>query len=129
MASVQKAGSVVVLVQDTSTGAFQSAATRFKQAWWLGSATDNNAGTLVYDNAAAILGGMAPDGYADQSWFHMINGAQTFLMGDSLTLPGEWSDTQNGTFSAKDSCQMLANEGCPPEFPFPIGKKLSLIHI
>lgn len=122
VASAEQAGSVVVLVQGTSTGTFESAATRFKQAWWLGSATDNNAGTLVYDNAAAILGGMAPDGYADQSWFHMINGAQTFLMGDSLTLPGEWSEAQNGTFGAKDSCQVLTTEGCPPKFPYPIGK-------
>ncbi len=31
-ASVQQAGSVAVLVQDTSTGTFQSVATRFKQA-------------------------------------------------------------------------------------------------
>ena len=42
-ASVEKAGSVVVLLQGTSSGFFQTAATRFKQAWWLGSASDNNA--------------------------------------------------------------------------------------
>ena len=41
---------------------------------------DNNAGTLVYDNAASVLGGMAPDGYGGQSWFRMIDGAQTFLL-------------------------------------------------
>ena len=51
-------------------------------AGWLGDAVDNNAGTLVYDNAAAVLGGMAPDGYGGQSWFRMIDGAQTFLLED-----------------------------------------------
>jgi hypothetical protein len=59
-------GSVVVLLESTSTGFFTTTTTRFKQAWWLGSATDNNAGTLIYDNAAPILGGMAPDHYVSR---------------------------------------------------------------
>jgi hypothetical protein len=70
-ALVQRAqeGSVVVLIQRDSTGVFKSAATRFKQAWWVGNAVDNNAGTLVYDDAAPVLGGMANDHYGDQSWY------------------------------------------------------------
>ena len=75
-------GSVVVLLQNSSDGFFPSAPTRYKQAWWLGNAVDNNAGTLVYDHAAAILGGMAPDKYADQTWWRLIEGAQTFLVDD-----------------------------------------------
>ena len=90
------------------------------QAWWLGSATDNNAGTLVYDNAAQVLGGMAPDGYADQSWFRMINGAQTFLIDQMPTLPGAWSPPQNGTYTEEDGCRDHGAGGCPAEFPYPI---------
>ena len=121
-ASVEKSGSVVVLIESTSTGFFQTASTRFKQAWWLGSATDNNAGTLVYDNAAPVLGGMAPDGYADQSWFTMINGAQTFLIEELHNLPGSWSASANATYSDKDGCRDVGmhGTGCPTEFPFPI---------
>jgi hypothetical protein len=40
-------GSVVVLLQNTTSKVFPSAATRFKQAWWLGSATDNVSGLQV----------------------------------------------------------------------------------
>lgn len=123
-ASAEHAGSVVVLLEGTSTGFFKTASTRFKQAWWLGSATDNNAGTLVYnDRAANVLGGMAPDGYADQSWFRMINGAQTFLMDEMPALPGAWTSAQNGTFGGKDSCHDLSPTGCPAEFPFLINPK------
>merc|ERR1712012_924742 len=78
-----QAGSVVVVLQNATT--------RFKQAWWLGNSADNNAGTLVFkDNTTQkILGGMAPDGYADQSWYHMIEKATTFLL-DKETLPADW---------------------------------------
>jgi hypothetical protein len=125
--SVEKAGSVVVLIESTSTGFFPTVSTRFKQAWWLGSATDNNAGTLVYDNAAPVLGGMAPDGYADQSWFTMVNGAQTFLIEELHNLPGEWSSTSNATYSSeKDGCRELSASGsCPAEFPFSINPSSS----
>ena len=54
--SAHNDGSIIVLTVGSSNMAhFDVSTTRFKQAWWLGSATDNNAGTLVYDNAAEIL--------------------------------------------------------------------------
>ena len=108
--TAQEAGSVVVLLESTDSSFFKTAATRFKQAWWLGSAADNNAGTLIYENSAPILGGMAPDGFAGTSWLRMINGAQTFLLPltngpDAMsTLPGSWSAAQNGTYSTGDGC-------------------------
>ena len=59
-------GSVAVLLQSDnkgSTSPYPTTPTRFKQAWWLGNAKDNNAGTLVYDvKTDPILGGMAPEG-------------------------------------------------------------------
>jgi len=86
-------GSVVLLLQNSSGASpLATTPTRYKQAWWLGSATDNNAGTIVYNkdaDTAKILGGMAPDGYADQSWYRMVEGAQTFLL-DAKTLPANW---------------------------------------
>ena len=85
--------SVVLLLQNSSGASpLATTPTRYKQAWWLGSATDNNAGTIVYNkdaDTAKILGGMAPDGYADQSWYRMVEGAQTFLL-DAKTLPANW---------------------------------------
>lgn len=117
--SVKQAGSVVVLLESTSTGFFKTTATRFKQAWWLGSATDNNAGTLVYDNAAAILGGMAPDHFADQTWWRMVNGAQTFLLDEMPTLPGTWSPSQKGVYGQQDGCTAHGPHPCPAAFPFP----------
>ena len=116
-----KEGSAVVLVEETSSGFFKSAATRFKQAWWLGNDIDNNAGTLVYDDAAPVLAGMAPDKYGDQTWFRMINGAQTFLMDEWPTLPGSWSSEQKGTYGTQDGCSDdVGSGGCPLEFPFKI---------
>ena len=117
--SVKQAGSVVVLLESTSTGFFKSTPTRFKQAWWLGSATDNNAGTLVYDNAAPILGGMAPDHFADQTWWRMVNGAQTFLLDEMPSLPGTWSPSQKGVYGQQDGCTAYGPHACPAAFPFP----------
>eukprot|EP01047_Picozoa_sp_COSAG01_P014799 COSAG01_NODE_729_length_14031_cov_24.502800_4_plen_771_part_00 len=116
-----KKGSVVVMLGGmiSTSHFFKTDTTRFKQAWWLGSASDNNAGTLVYSNAATILGGMAPERYADQTWWRMINGAQTFLMDEMPTLPGSWSEAQKGKYGKKDGCKDRGQGGCPANFPFP----------
>ena len=107
-------GSVLVLVQDGPSTLFPSTPTKFKQAWWLGSAADNNAGTLVYDKAAPILGGMAPDRYADRAWYRMIDGAQTLLVDEmNLPIPGTWHGPDKSTYSSG------AGVGCPSDFPYP----------
>ena len=59
---VTGAASSLSLDQNTTGGFFPSQPTRFKQAWWLGNANDNNAGTVVYDSAAPVLGKMTPNG-------------------------------------------------------------------
>ena len=86
---------------------------------------DNNAGTLVYDNAAAVLGGMAPNGYGGQSWFRMIDGAQTFLLDEQWPeMPGGWTGSQKGTYGSSDGCyDDVAEHGCPASFPFPVNPK------
>ena len=113
-----KNGSVLVLLENSTAGFFKTAMTPFKQAWWLGNTVDCNAGTLVYPSAAAILGGMAPENYADQSWWRMVNGAQTFLLDEMPTLPGSWSSEQKGVFGAQDGCLDHGQGGCPADFPF-----------
>merc|ERR1712083_578172 len=55
----------------------------FKPAWWLGSASDNNMGTVVYNASDPILRGMAPDGWADEGWYNLIQGGQNFIL-DSI---------------------------------------------
>ena len=113
------AGSVVLLLQDATSTLFPSTATRFKQAWWLGLANDQNAGTLVYGSSDAILGGMAAGGagemYAGKSWYRMVEGAQTFLLDDMYTLPGAWSGASDGVYS-EGTCPSV---GCPADYPFP----------
>jgi len=103
-------GSVVVLLENTTTGFFKTSMTWFKQAWWLGNSQDCNAGTLVYDNAAPILGGMAPEKYAAQTWWRLVNGAQTFLIDDMAALPGSWSAAQKGIYGEQDRCEPLRGQ-------------------
>ena len=102
-----KSGSVVLLLENTTAGHFPTSVTRWKQAWWLGNDQDCNAGTFVYDNAAAILGGMAPEKFADQSWWRLVNGAQAFLVDEMASLPGSWSGAQNSSYTEQDGCHVL----------------------
>ena len=44
----------------------------FKTAWWLGSATDNNMGTIAYPAMDQIAPGMTPDGWADEGWYRLV---------------------------------------------------------
>jgi hypothetical protein len=44
----------------------------FKTAWWLGSATDNNMGTVAYPAMDTIAPGMTPDGWADEGWYRLL---------------------------------------------------------
>merc|ERR1711988_2069696 len=80
MIEAVQAGSVVVLVQRDAKGYFPSESTRFKQAWWLGNAVDNNAGTFVYEDPSGVFDGLAPLQYADITWYRMFEGAQAFLL-------------------------------------------------
>ena len=78
---VQK-GATLLFVQTLAGKPFPSTATRFKSAWWLGSTSDNNCGSVVYSSAGSILSGMAEDGYLDYSWHSLVNNCQTILMED-----------------------------------------------
>jgi hypothetical protein len=73
-------GACVVLL--SPAGVFPTDVTTFKSAWWLGVFPgDSNAGTVVYDSP--VTRAMAPDGWCDDGWFHLLQGAQTVIL-DSL---------------------------------------------
>lgn len=57
---------------------FPSAPNRFKPAWWLGNPNDCNAGTVVYPHQ--VTREIAPDGWCDAGWYHLIEGAQAYVL-------------------------------------------------
>jgi hypothetical protein len=67
-------------------GLLPAAPTRFKTAWWLGSAEDNNAGTVVYDHP--VTRATTPDGWCDASWYPLLENSDGYLM-DELPAPPE----------------------------------------
>ena len=113
-------GSTILLLQNgTEKQFFPTTQTRFKQAWWLGNSVDSNAGTLVYNNSAPILGGMTAGGLsAGLSWFELINGAETFMVDQMPTLPGPWHGPSSSKTYNNRTCQSIEAYGpCPAAFP------------
>ena len=76
-------GACLVLL--SPQGVLPAAPNRFKTAWWLGSARDSNAGTVVYDNP--VTRGMAPEGWCDAGWYPLLEGSQAFLLDDLPAQP------------------------------------------
>ena len=56
----------------------------FKTAWWLGSASDNNMGTVAYKHP--VFAGMTPDGWADEGWVRLIQGGVNYILEVMLLL-------------------------------------------
>ena len=83
MAMAAEGGTVLVLDNHDSQSKnswFETQPARFKTAWWLGSPTDNNMGTVVYDDRwEGLFDGMAPEGWADEGWFRLIEGGPSSL--------------------------------------------------
>ena len=76
---VEQNGSVLLLLQNSTVKQFfPTTTTRFKQAWWLGNSVDSNAGTLVYSNAAPVLGGMTAGGLRCGPREHTVRLSQVF---------------------------------------------------
>jgi len=59
-------------------GFLPEAPTRFKSAWWKGSESDNNAGTVVYDHP--VTRAMAPEGWCDASWYRLLENSDGYLL-------------------------------------------------
>merc|ERR1712224_1012169 len=65
---------------NTNFGGLPTVAAEFKTAWWLGSVNDNNMGTVVHKGAIPITAGMAPDGWADEGWYNLVQGGVNFIL-------------------------------------------------
>lgn len=77
------AGGCLILLQPASI--FASVPTRFKTAWWRGTARDNTAGTLVRDHP--VTRDIAPDGWCDTGWYRLLESSQGFLLDDLPATP------------------------------------------
>jgi beta-galactosidase len=69
----------------TPENLFVCVTNRFKPAWWLGSPKDCNAGTVVYPHP--LTRPLAPDGWCDLGWYHLLEGAQAVLLNDFPAQP------------------------------------------
>ncbi|HEY5913445.1 MAG TPA: sugar-binding domain-containing protein [Verrucomicrobiae bacterium] len=79
---------------------FPAVPNRFKSAWWLGSDTDCNAGTVVYPHPATRA--IAPDGWCDLGWYHLLEGAQAYLL-DEVPFLQQFSTPVPGAQRRPDS--------------------------
>jgi beta-galactosidase len=68
-------GACVVLLNGAGR-AWPSCAITFRPSWWRGTTNNqvNHTGTFVYDHPATRA--MAPDGWCDDGWFHLVEGAR-----------------------------------------------------
>ena len=74
--SAVEAGASMLCLSPSSI--FPSTPNWFKPAWWLGNPNDCNAGTVVYPHP--VTRQMAPDGWCDAGWYHLIEGAQAYVL-------------------------------------------------
>lgn len=71
-----KRGAAVLLI-DGAEQLMQSRPITFKTSWWRADETNmNHTGTFVYDHPVTRV--IAPDGWCDDGWFHLIEGATRF---------------------------------------------------
>jgi hypothetical protein len=67
-------------------GVFPTVPNRFKPAWWLGSESDCNAGTVVYPHP--VTRAIAPEGWCDAGWHRLLEGAQAYVLNEFPAQPG-----------------------------------------
>ena len=75
LAAVETGASLICLAPQEL---FPTVPNRFKPAWWLGSPNDCNAGTVVYPHP--VTRAIAPDGWCDLGWYHLLEGAQAVVL-------------------------------------------------
>ncbi len=72
--ALQRGAAVAAL---EGTGQFlNSTAITFRTSWWRADEYKNQTGTYVYDHP--VTRSIAPDGWCDEGWFHLIEGATKF---------------------------------------------------
>ncbi len=79
LADALERGACVVLL-DVAERPWDSCVVTFRPSWWRGTTNNqvNHTGTFVYDHP--ITRAMAPDGWCDEGWFHLIEGAHKYSL-------------------------------------------------
>ncbi len=81
--ALQRGAGVVAL---EGAGQFlKSTAVTFRTSWWRADENKNQTGTFVYDHP--VTRSLAPDGWCDAGWFHLIEGALKFNLENAPARP------------------------------------------
>ena len=78
---------VGVVVLNGAEQLLKSVPVTFRTSWWKAGDTPeaNHSGTFVYDHPATRA--MAPDGWCDDGWFHLLEGARKFVFDEKSVRP------------------------------------------
>jgi hypothetical protein len=100
-----KRGAGVVLV-DGAEQLLKSHAITFRTSWWRAGDDDrNHTGTFVYDHPATRA--MAPDGWCDDGWFHLIEGSAKMDLESAPTRPATIIRALPSMFAVKDQALLF----------------------
>ena len=81
-----KRGAGVVMI-DGADQLMESRPITFRTSWWRADASNmNHTGTFVYDHP--VTRAIAPDGWCDDGWFHLLEGSKRFNL-DTAPAPPE----------------------------------------
>lgn len=82
LGAVERGASLLLL---GGHGVLPGVPTKFKPAWWKGRPQDSSCGTVVYDGP--LLRPIAPDGWCDAGWYHLLQGAWAYVLDDLPARP------------------------------------------
>ena len=79
-------GACVVLIGDLKP-ALNSSPITFRPSWWRGTVLNgnNHTGTVVYEHSATQA--MAPDGWCDDGWLHLVEGGRRYSLNTAPARP------------------------------------------
>ncbi len=95
-----KRGAGVVLI-DGSDQLMESRPVTFRTSWWRADESNmNHTGTFVYDHP--VTRAIAPDGWCDDGWFHLIEGGTRFNLESAPARPEVIIRALPGAMAVKD---------------------------
>ena len=103
-----KQGASVVML-DGVDQAIKSCPITFRTSWWRAGEppwdSKNHTGTFVYDHPVTRT--MAPDGWCDDGWFHLIEGSKKFELDSVSTRPDVIIRALPGMLVVKDNALLF----------------------
>lgn len=97
-------GAVIILLSPQEI--FPSKVNRFKTNWWVGSESDSYVGTVVYKNP--ITQAMAPEGWCDRGWYHLVEQSQAFVLDEFPQKPEVFIRSIDNHLYARDKALLFA---------------------